>query len=65
MKAFSILIIISFFSHCIASFIYYLDFSLDYPNANEFKTLSFTFSLDTTIDKTDFLKIVLPFCIQH
>ena len=39
-----------FFSKTFASFIYYLDFKLDYPNANEFKTLTFSFSLDTTID---------------
>ena len=60
-KLYSLLLLFYIFQKSIASFIYYLDFSLDYPNANEFKTLSFSFSLDTTIDKTDYLKIALPF----
>ena len=57
----SIFIILLVVSKSLASFIHYIDFSLDYPNANELTTLSFSFSLETTIDKTDYLKIVLPF----
>ena len=64
MKQFKLIHIFFFFSflwNCKSSFIYYLDLSFDYPNANEFTTLSFSFSLDTTIENTDYLKIFVPF----
>jgi len=47
-----------------STFIYYMDLSFDYPNANSFTTLSFSFSLDTTLVNTDYLKIQLPFLIH-